>query len=96
MRLFHRLEEDGLPVQLPWNKVTVLFNLARLLEQMHNGNTASLLYRLILFKVCISVFGFSKQANEHKDHNVCSSQCLMLDLVVMFLSDLIFLRSCVL
>lgn len=50
MRLFHRLEEDGLPVQLPWNKVTVLFNLARLLEQMHNGNTASLLYRLILFK----------------------------------------------
>ncbi|XVE97907.1 hypothetical protein REPUB_Repub03eG0059200 [Reevesia pubescens] len=51
MQLFHRLEEDGLPVELPWNKVTVVFNLARLYEQLHNTGTANILYRLILFKV---------------------------------------------
>ncbi|XP_022754798.1 protein CTR9 homolog isoform X2 [Durio zibethinus] len=50
MQLFHRLEEDGLSVELPWNKVTVVFNLARLHEQLHNTGTANLLYRLILFK----------------------------------------------
>ncbi|KAK9275357.1 hypothetical protein L1049_022621 [Liquidambar formosana] len=50
MQLFHQLEEDGASVELPWNKVTALFNLARLLEQLHNTNTASILYRLILFK----------------------------------------------
>lgn len=50
MRLFHHLEEDGLSVELPWNKVTVVFNLARLHEQLHNTGTANLLYRLILFK----------------------------------------------
>ncbi|KAJ9168031.1 hypothetical protein P3X46_019607 [Hevea brasiliensis] len=50
MQLFHRLEEDGFVVELPWDKVTALFNLARLLEQMHNTETASVLYRLILFK----------------------------------------------
>ncbi|XP_022729017.1 protein CTR9 homolog isoform X2 [Durio zibethinus] len=50
MQLFHRLEEDGLSVELPWNKVTVVFNLARLHEQLHNTGTANILYRLILFK----------------------------------------------
>ncbi|CBI27821.3 hypothetical protein VitviT2T_016290 [Vitis vinifera] len=50
MQLFHQLEEDGHFVELPWNKVTVLFNLARLLEQLNNTKTASILYRLILFK----------------------------------------------
>ncbi|EOY30289.1 Binding isoform 1 [Theobroma cacao] len=50
MQLFHRLEEDGLPVELPWNKVTVVFNLARLHEQLHNTGTANILYHLILFK----------------------------------------------
>ncbi|KDP33904.1 hypothetical protein JCGZ_07475 [Jatropha curcas] len=50
MQLFHRLEEDGFDVELPWDKVTALFNLARLLEQMHNIETASVLYRLIVFK----------------------------------------------
>lgn len=51
MQLFHRLEEDGISVELPWNKVTVVFNLARLHEQLHNTGTANILYRLILFKV---------------------------------------------
>ncbi|KAF2304094.1 hypothetical protein GH714_027132 [Hevea brasiliensis] len=41
MQLFHRLEEDGFVVELPWDKVTALFNLARLLEQMHNTETAN-------------------------------------------------------
>ncbi|KAI9192882.1 hypothetical protein LWI28_028931 [Acer negundo] len=50
MQLFRRLEEDGHSVELPWNKVTVLFNLARLLEQFNNTEAASILYRVILFK----------------------------------------------
>jgi RNA polymerase-associated protein CTR9 len=52
MQLFHRLEDGGRHVELPWNKVTPLFNLARLQEQLNNAETASILYRLILFKVC--------------------------------------------
>lgn len=55
MQIFHKLEEHGYCVELPWNKVTVLFNLARLLEQLHNTETASLFYRLILFKVGMNV-----------------------------------------
>lgn len=51
--IFHQLEKDGHLVELPWNKVTTLFNLARLLEQLHNTETASIFYRLILFKVCL-------------------------------------------
>lgn len=51
MHIFHQLEKEGHLVELPWNKVTTLFNLARLLEQLHNIETASILYRLILFKV---------------------------------------------
>lgn len=50
MQIFRRLEEEGHSVELSWNKVTTLFNLARLLEQLHNTETASTLYRLILFK----------------------------------------------
>ncbi|KAG6769922.1 hypothetical protein POTOM_025589 [Populus tomentosa] len=50
MQIFRRLQEEGHSVQLSWNKVTTLFNLARLLEQLHNTETASTLYRLILFK----------------------------------------------
>lgn len=55
VQLFRRLEEDGYSVELPWSKVTVLFNLARLLEQLNNTETASILYRLILFKVRINM-----------------------------------------
>ena len=55
MQFFHQLEKDGYHVELPWNKVTALFNLARLLEQLHNPVTASKLYHLILFKVLICV-----------------------------------------
>ncbi|KAH0970786.1 hypothetical protein GBA52_022942 [Prunus armeniaca] len=50
VHIFHQLEKEGHLVELPWNKVTTLFNLARLLEQLHNIETASILYRLILFK----------------------------------------------
>lgn len=47
---FQRLEEDGFAVELPWNKISTLFNLARLLEQLYKTETASILYRLILYK----------------------------------------------
>ncbi|GKV24763.1 hypothetical protein SLEP1_g34332 [Rubroshorea leprosula] len=50
MQLFHRLEEEGHSVELPWSKVTALFNLARLQEQLQNTDAACLFYRLILFK----------------------------------------------
>uniref|UniRef100_A0A5B7AH77 Uncharacterized protein n=1 Tax=Davidia involucrata TaxID=16924 RepID=A0A5B7AH77_DAVIN len=50
MQLFYGLEEAGTIVELPWNKISTLFNLARLLEQLNNTETASILYRLILFK----------------------------------------------
>ncbi|KAK4368595.1 hypothetical protein RND71_012387 [Anisodus tanguticus] len=49
-QLFNRLEEQGTTVELPWNKVSTLFNMARLLEQLHDTETASIFYRLILFK----------------------------------------------
>ncbi|CAN6982591.1 unnamed protein product [Brassica oleracea var. botrytis] len=48
--IFHRLIENGHSVDVPWNKVTTLFNMARLLEQLHKTETATFLYRLILFK----------------------------------------------
>ncbi|KAL1363930.1 protein CTR9 homolog [Arachis hypogaea] len=50
MQLFHKLESTGHHIDLPWDKVTVLFNLARLLEQLNDSGTASILYRLILFR----------------------------------------------
>ncbi|KAK7281282.1 hypothetical protein RIF29_09115 [Crotalaria pallida] len=50
MQFFHDLESNGHHVELPWDKVTVLFNLGRLLEQLNESGTASILYRLILFK----------------------------------------------
>lgn len=53
MQLFHDLESNGHHVEVPWDKVTVLFNLARLLEQLNKSGIASLLYRLILFKVYV-------------------------------------------
>ncbi|XP_004243718.1 protein CTR9 homolog isoform X2 [Solanum lycopersicum] len=49
-QLFDRLEEQGITVELPWNKVSTLFNMARLLEQLHDTETASIFYRHILFK----------------------------------------------
>ncbi|PWA95531.1 binding protein [Artemisia annua] len=50
MQLFQDLEKAGVAVELPWDKITTLSNLARLFEQLHKTETASLLYRLILFK----------------------------------------------
>ncbi|OAY79864.1 Protein CTR [Ananas comosus] len=50
LSLFQQLEEDGITLELPWDKVTSLFNYARLLEQLHDSEKASLFYRLILFK----------------------------------------------
>lgn len=56
MQLFQQLEEDGVSLDLPWDKVTPLFNLARLLEQLYRTETASILYRLIIYKVGINAY----------------------------------------
>lgn len=48
---FHQLEEDGASLNLPWDKVTILFNYATLLEQLRDTEKASILYQFILFKV---------------------------------------------
>uniref|UniRef100_A0A803M8G3 Uncharacterized protein n=1 Tax=Chenopodium quinoa TaxID=63459 RepID=A0A803M8G3_CHEQI len=50
VQIFHRLEEEGSSVELPWSKVSTIFNLARLLEESHKTLSAILLYRLILYK----------------------------------------------
>ena len=50
VRIFHHLEEEGNSVELPWNKVSTVFNFARLLEESRKTLSAILLYRLILFK----------------------------------------------
>lgn len=55
-QFFHRLEEQGFTVEVPWNKISALFNLARLFEQLNNTESASILYRLILFKVHLLTF----------------------------------------
>lgn len=52
---FHQLEEEGVPLELPRDKVTALFNYARLLEELHDTVKASLFYRLIIFKVLPSL-----------------------------------------
>lgn len=46
----YRLEDEGVCLDVPVGKVTVLFNQARLYEQTHDLEKATFLYRLILFK----------------------------------------------
>lgn len=56
LSIFQELEKEGQLVELPWDKVTALFNMARLFEQLHKTETASTLYSLILYKVgCVHV-----------------------------------------
>lgn len=50
VQIFRHLEEEGNSVELPWNKVSAVFNLARLNEELHKTLSAILLYRLILYK----------------------------------------------
>lgn len=56
--LFQQLEVEGTSLDLPWDNITTLFNLARLLEQLQETGKASILYHLILFKVssCVCVW----------------------------------------
>ncbi|CAM6088195.1 unnamed protein product [Calypogeia fissa] len=44
------LEEDGVNLDVPAETVTVLFNLARLHEQLHETHKAAILYQLLLYK----------------------------------------------
>ncbi|KAL2624333.1 hypothetical protein R1flu_008578 [Riccia fluitans] len=47
---FEQLEEEGLSLEVPGEKVTVLFNLARLYEQQYETQKAIILYQLIVYK----------------------------------------------
>ncbi|KAI3711523.1 hypothetical protein L1987_70061 [Smallanthus sonchifolius] len=69
MQLFHNLEKDDISVDLPWDKITTLSNLARLFEQLHKTETASLLYRLILFKFPEYVDAYLRLAAIAKSRN---------------------------
>lgn len=69
MQLFHNLEKDGIAVELPWDKITTLSNLARLFEQLHKTETASILYRLILFKFPEYVDAYLRLAAIAKSRN---------------------------
>ncbi|KAK9050886.1 hypothetical protein SSX86_027511 [Deinandra increscens subsp. villosa] len=69
MQLFHNLEKDGISVDFPWDKITTLSNLARLFEQLHKTETASLLYRLILFKFPEYVDAYLRLAAIAKSRN---------------------------
>ncbi|XP_071911195.1 protein CTR9 homolog [Coffea arabica] len=67
--LFVRLEGQGIPVEVPYNKVSTIFNLARLLEQLHSIETASILYRLILYKYPEYVDAYLRLAAIAKSRN---------------------------
>ncbi|PIA27250.1 hypothetical protein AQUCO_08200042v1 [Aquilegia coerulea] len=69
MKLFQRLEDEGISVDLHWDKVTTLFNYARLLEQSHDAEKASILYRLILFKYPEYQDAYLRLAAIAKDRN---------------------------
>ncbi|KAK9705538.1 hypothetical protein RND81_07G064600 [Saponaria officinalis] len=69
VQIFHRLEEKGNSVELPWDKVPIVFNLARLLEELHRTSSAILLYRLILFKHPEYVDSLLRLAGIAKAHN---------------------------
>ncbi|KAK1423878.1 hypothetical protein QVD17_19187 [Tagetes erecta] len=69
MQLFHNLEKNDISVDLPWDKITTLSNLARLFEQLHKTETASLLYRLILFKFPEYVDAYLRLAAIAKSRN---------------------------
>lgn len=61
---FHQLEEEGVPLELNTNKVTTLFNYARLLEELHDSVRANLFYHFIIFKVLLLLFPL-------KAHDLC-------------------------
>lgn len=66
---FHRLEEEGKSLKLPWEKVSTLFNYARLLEQLNATEKATILYRFILFKYPDYVDAYLRLAAIAKDRN---------------------------
>ncbi|XP_006647244.2 protein CTR9 homolog [Oryza brachyantha] len=65
---FHQLEE-GMPLELPWDKVTTLFNYARLFEELHDTVKASLFYRLIIFKYPDYIDAYLRLAAIAKEKN---------------------------
>lgn len=66
---FHQLEEEGVPLELPRDKVTALFNYARLLEELHDTVKASLFYRLIIFKYPDYIDAYLRLAAIAKERN---------------------------
>ncbi|EHA8587170.1 putative protein CTR9 [Cocos nucifera] len=67
--LFQQLEAEGISLDLPWDNVTTLFNLARLLEQLQETGKASILYHLILFKYPDYVDAYLRLAAMAKSRN---------------------------
>lgn len=51
MYVFYRFEEEGIGIELFWNKVLIIFNFVRLLEELYKIFSVILFYCLILFKV---------------------------------------------
>uniref|UniRef100_A0A0E0AJL5 Uncharacterized protein n=1 Tax=Oryza glumipatula TaxID=40148 RepID=A0A0E0AJL5_9ORYZ len=66
---FQQLEEEGTPLELPWDKVTTLFNYARLFEELHDTVKASLFYRLIIFKYPDYIDAYLRLAAIAKEKN---------------------------
>ncbi|MCO5577224.1 hypothetical protein L7F22_031049 [Adiantum nelumboides] len=66
---FYRLEDQGVALDLPAGKVTILFNQARLYEQIHELERAAFLYKLILYKcpnyvdACLRLASISQARN---------------------------------
>uniref|UniRef100_A0A0E0EB49 Uncharacterized protein n=1 Tax=Oryza meridionalis TaxID=40149 RepID=A0A0E0EB49_9ORYZ len=66
---FQQLEEEGTPLELTWDKVTTLFNYARLFEELHDTVKASLFYRLIIFKYPDYIDAYLRLAAIAKEKN---------------------------
>ncbi|KAJ3682862.1 hypothetical protein LUZ60_013089 [Juncus effusus] len=66
---FRQLEEEGISLDLPWDKVTTLFNYARLLEHRHDISKATSLYQFIVFKFPGYVDGYLRLAAIAKSRN---------------------------
>ncbi|GAB2291884.1 Protein CTR9 [Dionaea muscipula] len=69
VQIFNHLEEEGFHVEIAWRKVSMLFNLGRVLEELHKTQSAIMLYRLILFKYPDYAHAFLRLAAIAKSRN---------------------------
>ncbi|GAB4838024.1 Protein CTR9 [Ancistrocladus abbreviatus] len=69
VQIFHPLQKEGFSLEVPWNKVPILFNLGRLFEELHRTESAIMLYLLILHKYPDYVDAFLRLAAIAKARN---------------------------